>query len=420
MGGPGGNSLPKPSILIGDAALPYGQCRAEDPTLWPFTGATTFFPKGRPPAQNMLKTDTRLFTRWDQPPAGPWKGPPWRLPEQQTASTPWAPQGGPATGGSFDQFAIPTLQDYLQGVGSNHLVPPAKPEGEQPDEEEGPKWEFGQAERKTKDGGTSEEWRRGIREYVRSGYTRRNPDGTYEADTDWRGKWDDAEFTLAEVSDKTDKASVAVAQGDFGDADSAFSGNGAVLGAEAQADWKGALTTKGLEAEAKAAASAYVAQGEVSSKEDELLVGSAEGAALKAEAEAKGEAIFTAEQATLGGKLGASANLVEGKIGGELGITPTRASRAAVTLYNWLFDQNATPLNDDWDFGIVLNAEASGAVGAQAEANAEAGYKKGKLRAEAGAKLGLGVGAGVKVGGGLTGLDKAWARIKDGWNWLWN
>ncbi|GLK65609.1 hypothetical protein [Paracoccus kondratievae] len=50
---------------------------------------------------------------------------------------------------------------------------------------------------------------------------------------------------------------------------------------------------------------------------------------------------------------------------------------------------------------------------------AEAGYKKGKLRAEAGAKLGLGVGLGAKVGGGLTGLDKVWARIKGGWNALW-
>lgn len=40
-----------------------------------------------------------------------------------------------------------------------------------------------------------------------------------------------------------------------------------------------------------------------------------------------------------------------------------------------------------------------------------------QLRAEAGAKLGKGT--GVNVSGGLTGLDKAWARIKDGWNWIW-
>lgn len=85
-----------------------------------------------------------------------------------------------------------------------------------------------------------------------------------------------------------------------------------------------------------------------------------------------------------------------------------------------MFDENATALSDDWDFGIVFNAEASLAVGAQAEVEADAGYKNGKLRAEAGAKLGLGPGAGVKVGGGLTGLDKAWAKIKDGWNAIWN
>lgn len=417
MGGPSGNDLPKPSILIGDAALPWAQCRADDPTLWPFTGATTQFPEGRPPTLNMLKSDTSLFTKWVRPAPEAWKGPPWRLPEPSAANAPWAPVGGAAGGDAADPTAVFDLQDYLQGIGSNHLIPPAQQAESKKDE--GPKWEFGQAERKTEDGGIKEEWRRGIREYVRSGYTRRNPDGTHEVDSDWRGKWKDTEFTVAEVSDRTDKAAVSVADGSFGDADSLFSGDGQVLGAEADAGYKASLTSKGLEASADAKASAYAAQGKVKSADDGLLSGEAEGAVLKAEAEAKGEVKMTAEQATLGGKLGASANLVEGKIGGEFAITPTRISRAAVSIHNWLFNDDATALSDDWDFGIVLNGEVSGAVGAQAEAEAEAGYKQGKLRAEAGAKLGLGAGLGAKVGGGLTGLDKAWARVKDGWNALW-
>lgn len=412
MGGPGHDEKPNPFIILGE---PAGQSQ----TQWPFTAATANFPEGRPPAQDMLRSDTQLFYKWMTPPAPePWKGPPWRMPEQPAANTPWAPLGGsPVPNAAADPSEIFDLQTYLQGVGSNHLVP-APAEGEKKDE--GPKLEFGQAERKTEDGGTSEEWRRGVREYISSGYTRRNPDGTHEVDNDWRGKWKEAEYTVVEVSDRTDKAEVSVADGSFGDADSLFSGDGQVLGAEADAGYKGSITSKGVEASADAKASAYATQGKVETADGGLLSGEAEGATLKVDAEAKGEAILTAEQATLSGKLGVSANLVEGKIGGEVAITPTRISRAAVSLYNWMFDENATALSDDWDFGIVFNAEASLAVGAQAEVEAEGGYKNGKLRAEAGAKLGLGPGAGVKVGGGLTGLDKAWARIKDGWNAIWN
>lgn len=425
MGGPTDGNRPKPSIIIGEP-VPQ-QCLATDQVIWPFTGATQFFPEGRPPAQNMLRSDTQLFTKWTPPQPEPWKGPPWRMPAQMPSNAPsnapWAPTGGATGGQAFDPGSIPSLQEYLQGIGTNYLVPPPKAADESTEEEEenpDPEWKFGQSELESEDGGVSKEWRRGIREYIESGYTRRNPDGKYEADDDWRGKWKEAEFGIAEVEDRTEKLSGEVVGGDFGDADSLFSGNGAVLGYETDAGAKAGLNSKGLEAAADAKASAFVAQGEVSSRADELLVGSAEGAALKAEAEAKGELTLTAEQATLEGKLGASANLVEGKIGGELGITPTRISRAAVSLYNWMFDANATALSDDYDFGIVLSIEGSAAVGAQAEAEAEAGYKDGKLRAEAGAKLGFGVGAGVKVGGGLTGLDKAWGRIKDVWNAIWD
>ena len=83
---------------------------------------------------------------------------------------------------------------------------------------------------------------------------------------------------------------------------------------------------------------------------------------------------------------------------------------------NWLTGGKKTAISDDWDWGICLNGEASMSLGVQAKGELEAGYKKGKLRAEAGAKLGPGVGAGVKVGGGLTGLDKAWGQLKNWWN----
>ncbi|MDO5605869.1 MAG: hypothetical protein Q4G25_11990 [Paracoccus sp. (in: a-proteobacteria)] len=382
----------------------------------------TSFGEGRPPAQAMVRADTDLYRKWTQPVPGPWKGPPYRLPDPAPAAASWSPLGGPVAGQPFDPGSIPSLQSYVLTRDSNHLVPTPAPGAEQAGEAEaeekggGPKWKFGQVERKTEDGGIGVSYSE--KETV-------SIDGTYKReeelkiDDDWGGKWKDATYSVVEVSERA-KGKLAVADGDFGDADSFWSGNGAVLGIEGSAGYKGAITNKGVEASVDVKGEIYAAKGEIATRDDLILSGKAEAAVLAAEAEAKGELKLTAEQATLGGKLGASANLVEGKASGEFAITPTRISRAAVSVYNWMFNANATPLSDDWDFGIVLNGEISGAVGAQAKAEADAGLKDGDLRFQAGAKLGLGVGAGVKVGGGLTGMDKAWGQIKAAWNWLWD
>ncbi|MFD1881578.1 hypothetical protein [Paracoccus pacificus] len=386
------------------------------PNLWMITGVMPNRREGREPTISMLRVDTSKYQQW--------KGPPFLPPAQQpqTPSAPWSPMLGTSKDQKFDPYSIPGLQSYVQPMGWNYLVPPSKEEEkeeEKADEKKDPKWEFGQAEKSAK-GRDDFLGRRqaGIREYIKSGYTRRNPSDMFRDNLgeDFAKKWKETDYTIAEVSkelwDTGDVKKTSVASGTFGNADSFFAGSGAVLGYGSKGKLKGAVTSKGVEGEISGTAEAYALKGNATMNKDGLVSAEAEAAVLRAQAEGKGEVKLTAEEATLTGKLSASANVVEGKIGGEIALTPTRITRGAAKLINRLFDTNLEGLNDDWDFGIVLNGEVSGAVGAQAEAHAQGGYKKGKLRAEAGAKLGLGVGLGAKAGGGLTGLDKLWNLIK--------
>ncbi len=278
------------------------------------------------------------------------------------------------------------------------------------------KVEGGTFEQKTEKGGVGTTWKRGIREYVSSGYTRRNPDGTIEVDNDFKGKWKDREYTIIEGTLQGPNNEGSVAKGSFGSADTFFAGSGSAFKGGYDTSAKAGITTKGVETSAKAVAEGSLLEGKVTAGKGHVVDGALEGKVGSAKAEAKAEVILTAEQATLGGALGAEAHLAEVKASGEVCLTPTRISRTYVGISNWLTGGKKTAISDDWDWGICLNGEASLSLGAQAKAEADAGYKKGKLRAEAGAKLGLGVGAGVKVGGGLTGLDKAWGQLKNWWN----
>lgn len=400
------------------------QCTADSPVgRIPPTGVPQFFVLGRPPARDMLSSDTRLIMGWNQPPA--WPGLPWRMPEASPANAPWTPVGGTAAPPSrFEPGDIRTLQEYLQSIGANHLVPaPEAPsEAETEEEEKDPfSWTFGEGELKSKDGG------HGVRAEIKTGQERdfNNDTVTHdlelslEIDNDWRGKWDDFDFTFAEAKTEA-SASAAVAEGSFGDADSLFNGNGAALGAEASAGAQAGLTNSGLEASAKAAAEAYALKGEIASSEDHLLGGKAEAAAVRAEGEAKAELVVSTEEVTLSGKLGASANLVEASADGSITITPRRVAAPFVSLYNWWKDTDHPGLDENWDVGIVLSGGISGAVGAQASLGGEASYKDGVARAEVGAKIGLGPGAGVKVGGGLVGMDKVGGWISEAWSGIWD
>ncbi|MEO1455711.1 MAG: hypothetical protein AAFV31_18020 [Pseudomonadota bacterium] len=349
---------------------------------------------------------------------------------------------------ALDETDIPSLADYVQGLDANLLVPtpptPTPPE-EPKEEDEGWSFEMSGMSTGSEDGGVSKEHERGIREYVRSGYTRRdpnstlNPDGTRNyttVDDDFGGKWDEeVEIIGGEASKSLFDESVA--EGSFGTPASTFSGNGSILSGSSEAAAGFTISQQGADgvspgfnAHAGADIQGSVAEGRIGTGEEyadnsqTLATGQAKGSVLSGEAEAKVEAVLNAEQATLGGDLGAEFNVVEGSIDGDLHITPRRVVNGAVRAYNWMFnDDIAEPLDENWDIGIMVGGELSGQVGAQAGAEAHAGYENGKVRAEAGVKVGLGLGAGLKARAGLVGVDKVWNGMKSAtssaWDWAW-
>lgn len=311
---------------------------------------------------------------------------------------------------------IPDVADAIEfGRQStvNKLLPQNERENKPKDEESA--WKFGEYSREYEDLGVKRQQQRGIREYIASGYTRRNPDGKTDHDKDWAGKWkENPEFQVVEhtwwqMKEKKEGGDT------FGDPATDWVSGEYKYGAR-QGDAKGgfSVTKQGVDAKISGNVTASAAEGKADFLKDQLLSATAEGAVFKGKLE--GEAAFVAnpEEITLGLKLAGRANVVEGSLKGEVCLTPTRGGNAAIKAWNWAFDEQNTLLTDDWDIGICFGGELQGAVGAQAEAGAEAGYKDGKARAEAGVKLGLGVGGGAKLSGGLTGLDKAADLIK-GW-----
>lgn len=311
---------------------------------------------------------------------------------------------------------IPDVADavsFARASTVNKLVPPKERQNEKQEEEQEQAWKFGEFSQKYEDFGQRRGIQRGVREYLASGYTRRNPNGKTDHDTDWRGKWKERNFQVAEYTWwKLDKSAY---EDKFGDPKTDWaSGEYKIHAREGDAKTGFSFTKGGIDAKATAKASYAAAQGKVEVLKDQLLSGSAEGALLKAEAEGEVAFVKNPEEITLTGKLGAKANVVEGTIKGELCVTPTRVGNAGVFLWNKLSGSHQPYIDDKWDIGVCLGGELQGAVGAQAEGSAEAGVKNGKARAEAGVKLGLGLGGGVKGSAGLTGLDKAADLIK-GW-----
>ena len=427
--------------------------------------------RGPQPATQMLERDLTLQPKFSLDQCVP--GPHYQPPEAATIPKLSQP--------ALDETDLPALQNHIVESPANILVPPRREPAEQEDgtaqsgaadgaiaqnEAAGKGWQFKRtgAQIGSSEGGVGVTDERGIREYIASGYTRRNPNGfrnpdgswnTITRDDDFGGKWDEHAEIVGGQAER-DLFSASVAEGRFGGTSDTFAGSGTILGASGKASGQFSFTQEGtdgvspgLRASGGAQAQGALARGQVGTRgnlaeeSQTLATGQASGSAVSGKAEAKGELILTAEQATLGGKLGAEVNLIEGKIEGDLHITPRRVVNGGVDLYNWMFDDDVPELlGENWDVGIMVGGEVSGQVGAQAGAEARAGYEDGKLRAEAGAKIGLGVGAGVKGRVGLVGVDRivsgarrlgsaAWdgaaagasavgGSIRSGWNWLWS
>lgn len=350
----------------------------------------------------MLKTDLSTFKRHPFFPVSPGITPPFRAD---------APQQSFNSNGGLCEYIPAVNETVLFGRSSsaNKLLPQKERENESKESA----WKFGELSKDYKDAGVGKKYQRGVREYLASGYTRRNPDGKTDHDTDWRGKWKERNFQVAEYT--WWKADKKLAGDSFGDPAKDWASGEYKLGA-LEGDGKAgfSVTKGGIDAKLSAKASAAAAQGKVEVLKDQVISGAAKGAVLKGELEGEVAFVGNPEEVTGTLKLAAKANVIEGSVNGELCLTPSRVGNPVIKAWNWLFEEHNQLIEDKWDIGVCLGGELQGAVGAQAEASAEAGVKKGKARAEVGAKLGFGLGGGAKVSGGLTGLDKAADLIK-GW-----
>lgn len=174
-------------------------------------------------------------------------------------------------------------------------------------------------------------------------------------------------------------------------------------------------------------ASGRILEGSIETTDDGLVSGEADGSVMSAEAAAAAEIVLSPEAATLTGELGASVNLIEGSISGDLHITPRRVISKAVGTWSWVTGNDSTfELSENWDVGLIVGGELSAQVGAQAGVEGELSHRDGRATAEAGAKIGLGLGVGVKGRVGIAGTDvigrgirNAWGGIKSAWNSDW-
>lgn len=366
---------------------------------------------GVAPARQMLQSDLLLQGKFAPSAPVAW--------QPSTSVLPMTPVQA-----DIDEADLQALKDYLQGIDANIIVPaptrnPHPPAEEQQDAvEDDAFWDLSidGPSRSTEDGGTSEEWRRGVREYLSSGYTRTNPDGTHEVDNDFGGKWSD-DFTLLEGSAEHEFFDVSVADGEFGESGEILTGNGRILGADADMGAGFEVTNEALKGNAHIGTAGSLAEGSIETTDEHLVSAEADGSIVSGEVKAEGEIILSPEEATLKGALGAEVNLIELSAGGDLHITPRRIVNPGIQLWNWAMEDDVEPLSENWDIGIVLGGEVSGQVGAQIGAEGEIGYSDGRATAEAGAKIGLGVGVGVKARGGLVGVDKVMDALGDAWNW---
>lgn len=362
-------------------------------------------PDGLPSLMDMLSSDMRLQSKF------PFEG-------TQSAEGWHPPMALPFFEPAGDT-GICVATDFALASPANVTVPEA-PDPAPAEEEK--IWDFsgGEVSRGTKDLGVRSGSQRGVREYLASGYTRRNPDGTDWSDNDFAGKWRDAEFTVAQAEASKDFFDVSVADGSFGEEGDFFSGSGRVLGADSDASASFELGSDGFKAGAGAQASGSFLEGKIESDDSGLVAGDVSGSVVSGDAKGDVELVLSPEQATLKGELGAEVNLVEIGAGGDIYITPRRVANPLIALYNSWAEDDFEELSESWDIGIMVGGEVSGQIGAQAGVDGQVGYEKGRATAEAGAKIGLGLGASVKGRAGLVGLDKIWNGIKSGWNAIWN
>lgn len=343
-----------------------------------------------------------------------------KFPDADKQSNPWPPVPHPeyiCKANDNETSDLTDVLEFTQNSPANNLVP----NSEKSSEKEDINWTNNppKLETKLKEGGYSHEFtsETSVTEYRESGYTRRKPWETeHKVDNDFAGKWE-RDFTLLSGKAEFFEEEISAANGSFdlGGA-SQLKGNGSALSAGAKSSAEYSLGSKGLEASASAKAEASALKGEIGlGNEEGVANAGASGAALSGEAEAKAEISLTSEEITLGGKLGAEVNLVEGKVEGEICVTPRRVANPTIRAFNWtgIPQPPVKELGDNWDIGLCVNGELGGQVGVGASAEGELSAKPDRLHAGAKLKatplLGVDVGAGASV----IGLDKLLPETSD-------
>ncbi|PYF12737.1 hypothetical protein C8J30_101118 [Rhodobacter viridis] len=246
--------------------------------------------EGTQPVLDMLKTDLSTFDRYPWCPAPKRPGPMLiGLGMPRLTPTPPPVAGAPSPHGPD----VKAAQDFAVASPVNAVVPAASAPKDTAKPAESP-LKLGQVGRSYDEAGKSVAAQRGVREYLASGYTRRNPDGTRAIDKDWTGKWKPIDVQLAEKTWGKSEDVAAFKDG-FGSAGASFasgnSGIGKVEGAATSAFsiTKGGVTLSPISAKGAAA----VAQGHVDLNKDGLVSASGDAAFLKAAGSAEAVAILT-------------------------------------------------------------------------------------------------------------------------------
>ncbi|MGH7004034.1 MAG: hypothetical protein ACREIP_08805, partial [Alphaproteobacteria bacterium] len=271
---------------------------------------TPFVPTGVPWSRpdsdasvlDMLKTDLSTFKRHPFFPVSPRTG----------AADSQAGVDGTALPSENLCRYIPDVEEasgYGKTSPANKLIPAEERQNSESS------FKFGELSRKYDDVGVKFSRQGGVREYLKSGYTRRNPNGTTDHDTDWGGKWKELDF---QVIEKTwAKGDASAVERTFGDpAKDWASGEFKAGSAKGDVTSGFSITKKGIDAKAAAKGSLAAAEGKVEVNKDGLVSGSAEGAIMKGQGEAEAAFVANPEEITLKGKLSISANVIEGKVNG--------------------------------------------------------------------------------------------------------
>ncbi|MBA8878986.1 hypothetical protein [Phyllobacterium myrsinacearum] len=365
--------------------------------------------------------ETRELIRKDIEGYGPYSssGIPWLKPQGE--SVPWRftddPGNGRTGGMCYPQTLSPYQTSQLSVDAAKKDLPAVKGPGNPPETAKEATPSFAnellknfKAEIKTDARTEEEKTRTTTKEFGQAANTDTKRTNTYKE----TGKPFDGKYTVGMSSSVGKDGALSEGKDEDGFAQGSYkAGFGEVKassGLNISDDWAGGNANITGKVGASAAVGVFKADGSLGKDGLAQVKGGVEALSAEAKAEA-GLKIGTykgSPTATLSGEIGASATLVEGKLGGGISITPRRIWSPIVHAYNGLadwaeWDSRLEELDNKFDWGFFVELSGSAAISAEASAKGEVGaLGDGKVGARGKLKLGAGVGAGLGLGGGIV------------------